>query len=173
MVALTAPLGARLESAPIGRVALWLDDVAVASRCRALLDEFAVDEASDGAALERLSAGEPLDLAIVSWRDELAPLAMRLGLRLVVLGDRVPEALVDAIGRGLNASFIGAVDGLPAEVRRFTRAARAADNKRHQLHDTTVRFRGAPAALRLGDLSNDGLSFLVEDANLEPLLPGS
>lgn len=172
MVALTVPFAAPLESAALARVALWIDDRAQAAACRARLSAFAVEEVADAAALERLAATS-LELLVTSWREGLVELALRLGLRLIVVGDSLPEPLVDGLGRGLHARHVTQVEAVADEVRRFTRAARAADATRYQLSNCEVRLRGAASAWPLIDLSNDGLSFLVEDADLEPLLPES
>lgn len=170
MVALTAR-SQELTGTPVFRVGLWIEEPLLRARCRAALAGFAVEDVADAATLDG-AAGRP-DVVVASWRQGLAELALRLGLRLIVVGDTVPEPLVDALARGLQASLVTGPDALADEVRRFGRAARASDGRRHRIAGATVRLAGVAGPLPLADLSNDGLSFVVDDAPLEPLLPGS
>lgn len=170
MVALSAR-ASELTRTPLPHVGLWVEDPRLCARCRLALREFDIDEVTSTVELQARAAA--LDLLIAVWRADLADVALRLGLRLIVVGDHLPEPLVDALGRGLQASLVATPDLLADEVRRFCRALRAPDHKRHRVPDARVRFGGAATPLPIGDLSNDGLSFLVEDAPIDDLLPGA
>ncbi|MGZ3404988.1 MAG: PilZ domain-containing protein, partial [Polyangia bacterium] len=97
---------------------------------------------------------------------------MRIRARLIVVAPELPEPLVDAVGRGVDARWVPDAAGAVAELRRL-RLARLADGVRHRFTDVTVRWQGAAESAQLRNLSNDGFAFEVADTDVERLLPGS
>ena len=158
-------------SEPVGpRVAL-LDGVPVPPAHFGLLSDFCLLRAANLAALGSLAQRTALDAVVAGWEAGLAELTTRIGARLIVVAAAMPEPLVDAVSRGLDACWVPDISGAIDELKAL-RATRAPDAIRHSLADIRVRWRdaGEPALLR--DLSNHGLAFEVSDVDVERLLPG-
>src|SRR5262249_20596925 len=88
------------------------------------------------------------------------------------LGAALPEALVDAIAAGAPLTHVASPAHLEEELRRITRSARR-PGVRHALVGATVSWPGARDAAVVADLSTEGIAFIVEDEDLDALLPGS
>jgi PilZ domain-containing protein len=174
MVALIAQtaLDSVSSDAPLPVVALFADDTHVDSDLSRALVGLVVHRVADATALERLLATTQIDALVSSWRDGLAEIALRLRVRLMVVAPTLPDALVDAVGRGLDARWIDELGRLGDELRRLGRGVRPADGVRHRLSDVRVRWPGGQRDAVLADLSNDGIAFEVSEADIEELLPG-
>jgi hypothetical protein len=135
------------------------------------LDPLVVRVVDDGEALLRAAGSSGADAIVCGWRPELPALASKLPLPVVVIGNDMPEALVDALVAGAPLRHAARPALLDEELRQLTRAARGA-GARHALDGMTVSWSGARTPATLADLSCDGLSFIVEDEDLGALLPG-
>ena len=145
------------------------DEVHFDGRSASVLSELNVHRVSDLAALEALAASTTLDGVVAEWRTGLADLTMRLRTRLIVVAPTLPEGLVDAVNRGIDARWARNAADAAVELRQL-RITRPTDNVRHRFLGVGVRFAGGEAQLH--DLSNDGLAFDIADADVERLLPG-
>ncbi len=167
----------RFDIATIGRetgsacVAL-VGDVALDVRAFVALADFSVHRVADAAALATLTANTTVDAVVAGSCAGLAELASRIRARLIVLAAELPEALVDAVGRGLDGVWVPDVAALVAELRRL-RNPRSAHSVRHKLAGVRVAAPALAQAARLHDLSNDGMAFEVADSDVERLLPGN
>ncbi|HXU73605.1 MAG TPA: PilZ domain-containing protein [Polyangia bacterium] len=146
-----------------------LGDVALDGPSATALAELSVHYVADLVALEELAARRPLDCVIAGWRVGLADLTMRLRTRLIVMEPALPDGLVDAISRGIDARWAPTAAAVANELR-LLRSTRLPENVRHRFVGVSVRFEGVQARLR--DLSNDGLAFEVADIDVDRLLPG-
>jgi hypothetical protein len=136
------------------------------------LAPYAVRIVNDVTALQRAAADGRADVIITAWRKELPSLASKLPLPTLVLGAELPEALVDAIAAGAPLTHVALPGLLDDELRSLARASRAA-GVRHACDGATVSWRGSRSAAPVADVSCDGIAFVVEDEDLQSLLPGS
>ncbi len=157
------------SSAP--SIALY-EDVAYDPVAAGAVAELTVHRVADTAALERLGADVALDAIVAGSCAGVVDVAARLHVRLIVVAPLLPDALVDAAGRGIDACWAPDSRALIAELGRL-RAARRGDAPRHRLTDVRVQWDAASAVGRVRDLSNEGIAFEVADVDLERLLPGS
>lgn len=155
----------------IPRVALFRD-VALDPHVSLALGAQGVYRIDDLPALERLAAETRLDAVVAVWRAGLHEAASRIGARLIVVAPELPEAVVDAAGRGFDVRWARDADAVVAEVSQL-RLARRADAVRHALDDVRLRWSALAAPSTVRDLSNDGVAFEVADVDVERLLPGS
>jgi hypothetical protein len=157
---------------PIAPSVAIFNDVVIDARTAGALAEFSVHRVADIAALERLTEHSTMDVVVAVWRSGLTEAASRIRARLIVVAPELPELLVDAVSRGVDARWVRDAAGAVAELRRL-RVLRPADGVRHRFADVTVCWNGAAEPARLRDLSNDGVAFEVADTDVERLLPGS
>ncbi|HEX4459159.1 MAG TPA: hypothetical protein VIA18_14375, partial [Polyangia bacterium] len=177
MVAVASQFHEHVE-ASLPRVIWWTGEVAPSSDWSTsgawakALAPYTVRIVNDLTALQKAAADGHGDVIITAWRRELPSLASKLPLPTFVLGDDLPEALVDAIAAGAPLTHVALPSLLDDELRGLSRASRAL-GVRHACEGATVSWRGARTAAPVADLSCDGIAFIVEDEDLGALLPGS
>ena len=147
---------------PGGPSVALFDDVPLDGPGASVLSELTVHRVTDFATLEELATKTVLAAVVAAWRSELAEVAMRLGTRLIVVTPTLPEGLLDAISRGVDARWASNIADAAAELR-LLRSTRPTDHVRHRFVGVRVRFAGGEAELR--DLSNDGIAFDISDAD--------
>jgi len=152
------------------RVALF-SDVPLDSAAADTLAEAAIHRVADVADLERLIEATTIDV-VVAGSCDLLDTAARLRLAFIVVAPQLPDALVDAAGRGLDARWAPDARALAAELARL-RAPRRGDAVRHRFDDVLVHWSADGKPGRVRDLSNEGIAFEVGDVDLERLLPGN
>jgi len=153
------------------RVALFHDVVLDPAATGALADA-AIHPVATVADLESLSERATVDVVVAGSCGAVLDAAARLRIRVIVVAAELPETLVDAAGRGIDAHWVPDVRSLVAELGRL-RAVRRGDATRHRFDDVRVQWSADARPGRVRDLSNDGIAFEVSDADLERLLPGS
>jgi len=150
----------------------FVGDVALDARGFAALEDFVVHRVRDAVALVQVCDQAPVDVIVAASSVGLTELAARSHARLIVMTPSLPESLVDAVGRGLDAIWVPDVAGLMTELARL-RNVRDAQTVRHPLMDVRVTWIGGPEPALLRNLSNDGLAFEIADPDIERLLPGT
>ncbi|MCU1283494.1 MAG: hypothetical protein JWM53_7040 [bacterium] len=148
------------------------DDVALDTNAAAALANFVVHRVRDVATLERLAGDTPLEAVVAASCAVVLEVAARLRVRLIVVAPFLPDALVDAAGRGVDARWAPDTRAIVAELGRL-RSTRRSEAARHRLDDVRVQWSADAQPGRVRDLSNDGIAFEVADVDLERLLPGS
>ncbi len=157
---------------PFAPCVALVGDVPFEPRSFSALADFRVHRVADAAALERVAAETTVDAVVAGSCVGLAELTSRLRARLIVIAPELPEPLVEAVGRGVDARWAADAAALVDELVRM-RATRRTDATRHRLDDVRLVWCGDAAPARVHDLSNHGVAFEVADADLERLLPGS
>jgi hypothetical protein len=153
------------------RVALFRE-VALDAPTATALAECAVHWVADLAELERLSEQTTLDAVVATECGSALDAAARLRVRFIALAPDLPEAVVDAAGRGIDARWVPDLRALVGELGGL-RVARRGDGTRHRFEDVRVQWSADAGAGRVRDLSNVGIAFEVANVDLERLLPGS
>ena len=153
------------------RIALF-DDVLLDARAAGAVAELSVERVADAAALERLCARTTIDAVVAASCDGILEVAARLHVRAIIVSPLLPDALVDAAGRGADARWVADTRALVAELDRL-RGARRREDVRHALDDVRVSWGDGRELGRVRNLSNDGIAFEVADVAIDRLLPGS
>jgi hypothetical protein len=153
------------------RVALF-HDVTLDPAAAGALADAAIFPVADLTELARLLERETIDVIVAASHVAVLDTASRSRVRLIVVAPELPEEIVDAAYRGVDAVWVPDLRGLVSELGRL-RATRRGDATRHRLDDVRVEWStdAPPGVVR--DLSNDGIAFEVGDVDVERLLPGS
>ncbi len=161
-----------IDQAP--KVLLVHNDEATLDRWRDALLDCSVRTAGDLAELEASVESRIPDVVVGLWnKDLIEQLRVRWPrIRFIHFGERLSNAVLDAIAQGHEVFHVGHIDELEDKVFAVAKPRRMM--ARQAAQDLKVAWRGAPHRFDVVDVSSNGLSLMTQPKDdLSRMQPGT